>query len=138
MVRAFLEGGGNPILNLASGGALGDGLPVFGAHLGVGEYTDHRRPQPCSNFHPLLDVFDAFIADSLISGCEVIAHSGSADSDAEVRGPLLEPIDISVRRQLRVAGEVIPGGIEAFELILGGELENLHKGNSLCAAPDVV
>src|SRR5260370_41965868 len=32
----------------------------------------------------------------------------------------------------------MPSGIDAFELVLGGEFENLHQGNSLGAAPYVV
>ena len=64
---------------------------------------------------------------------EVVADAGAADGDAVDKGLALEAVDVIVAGDGGVSGEVVAGGIEGVDVVLGAIIEDIGEGHGAAA-----
>ena len=64
---------------------------------------------------------------------EVVADAGAADGDAVDKGLALEAVDVIVAGDGGVIGEVVAGGIEGVDVVLGAIVEDIGEGHGAAA-----
>ena len=74
-----------------------------------------------------MDELDVGGSQGVVGLGEVVSHARAADFEAELVSAALELADVLVGRRLRVAGEVVAGGVDGVEVVLGAEVEQLEQ-----------
>ncbi len=120
-----LEERHHPFQNLVEGVAFGS--------FGTGEDPDHGRTELGGDLDPVLHQLHVFAAGLGIGHGEIVAHAGAAESDAVQKGAPLQAVNVLVRRDLGVTGEVVPGRVNGLDAVFGAVIDHVRQRHTAVA-----
>ena len=108
---------GHPLQGLIEGVAL--------AEVVTGEDTDLAGAQFDGDVDPSFGELDVLLPDARIRLGEVSSHTGTVDGHAVEKRLALQGVDVVIRRGVRIAREVVAGGVEARQVIRRAEIDDV-------------
>jgi hypothetical protein len=123
--RALLEVGGHPRKRLVKAMPCGT-LPAR-------EHADDGRAQLVCDHNPILHHLHVIAPRDGVGYGEIVAHACAVDRYAIDEGRSLQLIDIVVRRNFGLTGEIISGGIQRVHIVLRAELNGIRERHAAVA-----
>src|SRR5690606_26263280 len=118
-LRAFAEQRHHPFQGLVETVAFRNAV--------AGEDTNHGSPEFVGDTDPVLYQLQFLSATRGIAKRKVIPNAGTTNRDAVHESAALQFVEKIVGWHCGVSGEIIAGGIEAIEAMVGAEINHVHQ-----------